>query len=713
MITSEHSLSILKKRYFIKDDKGEPIEDWAGLCRRVARNISLAEKKYSKKESEVMDIENKFYDMMYSLKFLPNSPTLMNAGTKLQMLSACFILDLKDSMESIFKTLTDAAMIFRSGGGCGYSFAKLRPNGAVVKSTNGTSSGSVSFMKVFNAMTEVVKQGGKRRGASLAVQDISHPDIEEFLTCKKDEGQLSNFNISVAITDDFMEKVKSGGEIELIHEGKTYKKVIANKLWDMLVHGAWQNGEPGVFFIDTVNKKNPVPHIDKIYSGNPCLEFVSIPNGSCNLGSINLTKFIKDNTIDYDTLKNIVHLSVRFLDDVIDMNRYPLKEIHDIANRIRPIGLGIMGFADMLIMLNIPYDSDQAIKIGSQLIEFIDLESKHASIDLAMERGSFPDYKESVVYELFKKRNTENWINLQNRMKRNGIRNSNTTLLAPTGTISLIANEVSSGIEPIFALEYERNDSFGIHKMKHWIYREYLESKKEYAKDLFKTANEIHYTRHIEMQAAFQKFLDGACSKTINMDNKATKEDVAKAFMLAYDSGCKGLTIYRNGSREEEVLTKKKDKKEHLVSHTRSRGDALNGKTYKLKVGCGTMYITLNSDDIGPAEIFLNLGKAGNCQDGFLQWGGRLMSLALRSGIPIEEVIKASKGISCPVPKMDKDGRIDSCADGIAKQIERHLGKTINVFGLTVDNTCPECGCRLERTGGCISCKNCGYSKCG
>ena len=752
---SENCLKVLEKRYLMKDKSGKIIETPEEMFRRVARHIVKAEKLYGAKDMEVKELEDNFYDIMANFEFMPNSPTLMNAGKDLAQLSACFVLPIEDSMESIFDAIKNTAMIHKSGGGTGFSFSKLRPKNSMVRSTGGVSSGPVSFMKVFNAATQAVKQGGTRRGANMGILRVDHPDILEFIKCKESDKEITNFNISVAITEDFMNKVIADEEYSLIdpHNKKEVKKIRAKEVFDLIVECAWKNGEPGIIFIDKMNEFNPTPKLGEYESTNPCGEQVLLPFESCNLGSINLSKVLcgaQKKEIDWEKLKKLTHLSAHFLDNVIDMNKFPLEKIEEMTKKNRKIGLGVMGWADILIQLEIPYNSEEAVALAGKIMSFIEREAKNKSMELAKIKGAFPSFDKSIFGE-------------KNLPK---LRNATLTTIAPTGTISIISN-ASSGIEPLFALSYYRNvmdndklvevnTLFEETAKKEGFYsRELMENiadkgsvkdmpeVPEKYKKLFVTSHDIAPLWHIRMQAAFQKHTDNAVSKTVNFPHNATREDVREVYMLAHKLGCKGVTIYRDKSREEQVLninsnkevggglkpppTEIKDKKSVAP---RPRPIVTTGTTTKVTTGCGNLYITINVDDRGmPFEVFIQMGKAGGCAASQLEAIGRLVSLALRSGVENNKIIEQLRGIRCPSPSWEKSGRIFSCADAIARVLELRLGngtmhhkeevlekhsphtmiedKLGNVVGV-----CPDCGAALRHEEGCVVCRSCGYSKC-
>lgn len=780
---SDNAKVILEKRYLLKDKEGNPIETIEGLFERVAKYIASAEKIYNP-NINIEKHENIFYNLMTSLDFLPNSPTLMNAGTDIGQLSACFVLPVGDSIDEIFDAVKYAAIIHKTGGGTGFSFSRLRPRNDIVKSTAGISSGPVSFMEVFDAATNAIKQGGKRRGANMGILSVHHPDIVEFITYKNDLTRLTNFNISVALTDKFMEAVENDIEYDLINPRtkKVVGKESARKIFNLIVESAWKTGEPGIIFIDEINRKNPTPSIGKIESTNPCGEQPLLPYESCNLGSINLNNILIEKNdlyeIDWNKLEKITRLSIRFLDNVIDKNHYPLPQIEKMTKGNRKIGLGVMGFADMLYKLSIPYNSDKAVEIAELLMNKIHEYSISASHELAEERGVFPNWENSI----FKEKNLK-------------IRNSTVTTIAPTGTISLIA-EASSGIEPVFALAYSRKamDS-NILKYFHPYFQKILsklpdinnkiidkiiengslkniESIPDNIKSIFVTAHDIDPIWHIKIQSAFQKYTDNAVSKTINFPSSATIEDVANSYKLAYKLGCKGITIYRDKSREgilqagiseKDQSIDEKDKTIRIDEKSkkpRKRPLTTTGKTIRIETGCGHLYVTINEDEYGLVELFATMGKAGGCASSQIEAISRLISLALRSHIDPNSMIKQLKGIRCPNPTIypSENGKTLSCSDGIAKAIEIYLNEknslfeseSITNFNLSVENRiniekkiklkkienndkseieknpdeeikrkkevagiCPDCGGVLVQEEGCITCHDCGYSKCG
>lgn len=768
MNLSENAVKVLEKRYLTKDETGKLLENPEGMFKRVAKAIAAADAPYST-ASELKTIEKEFYETMSNLEFLPNSPTLMNAGRPLGQLSACFVLPIEDTMEGIFDSIKNAALIHKSGGGTGFSFSRLRAKGASVNSTGGIASGPISFMKVFNAATEAVKQGGTRRGANMGILRVDHPDIREFITCKQDNNDITNFNLSVAITEEFMLAVEKGLVYDLIDPKtkKVAKQENAREIFDLIVNNAWNNGEPGIIFIDRLNKDNVTPELGGIESTNPCGEQPLLPYEACNLGSINLSIMIKNSgskaDVDYDRLGKVVKKAVHFLDNVIEVNQYPLKQIDEMTRGTRKIGLGVMGWADLLCKLDIAYNSQKAINLAEKVMHFIQDEARKASIDLAEKKGVFPFFEKSIYKDLGVK-----------------VRNATTTTIAPTGTLSILA-DCSSGIEPIFAISYIRNvmDNDELIEVNP-IFKEVSTTEGFYSDDLmrriakkgsisdfteiprqvqdvFVTAHDISPEWHVKMQASFQKYTDNAVSKTVNLSHDATLDDVKAVFELAYRTYCKGVTIYRDGSRDMQVLNiggvkgkengkgdgKGVSESEIVLVGDRSsrisprpRPDITTGFTEKVKTGCGNLYITVNYDKNGICEVFTNTGRAGGCPSQS-EATSRLVSIAMRSGIDAKSIVEQLKGIRCSSTIRQKGLKVMSCPDAIGRLVEKVLklqNENENGNGngngndLKMDNDfeiaegfsnlfhtaqCPECGKPLEHEGGCVVCRHCGYSKCG
>jgi len=558
-----NAIRVLQRRYLLRDEQGNIVETPSQLFRRVAKAVAAADKLYDEK-ADISATEEKFYSMMANLEFLPNSPTMMNAGTPLGQLAACFVIPVEDSMVGIFESLKTMALIHQSGGGTGFSFSKLRPSGDIVRSTKGVASGPVSFMRVFDVSTDVIKQGGKRRGANMGVLRVDHPDILEFITSKVKEDALVNFNISVGVTDAFMEAVKKDAEYDLVNprSGKVERRLSAKEVFDLIVNMAWRTGDPGIIFLDEINRHNPTPKLGQIEATNPCGEVPLLSYESCVLGSINLSKMIRDGGIDWERLRNTVRNAVHFLDNVIDVNKYPLPEIERMTKFTRKIGLGVMGFAEMLLELGIPYDTEQALAKAEEVMKFISEEGRKMSVELAESRGSFPAFPGSV----WEKRGYKS------------MRNATVTTIAPTGTISIIAG-TTSGIEPLFAVAYIRNVMSGIQlievnqtferiatrrgfysrelmmKLSKLASIKKVEEIPEDVRRVFVTAFDVAPDWHVRMQAVFQKYVDNAVSKTINLPHEATPEEVRRAYMLAYELRCKGITVYRYGSKAKQVLS--------------------------------------------------------------------------------------------------------------------------------------------------------------
>jgi ribonucleoside-diphosphate reductase alpha chain len=768
MPISENARKVLERRYLKKNPGEERLETPEEMLARVAYNIAKAEGLYYGAVPEVVfGWAERFYGMMNRLDFLPNSPTLMNAGRELQQLSACFVLPVDDSMESIFEAVKNTALIHKSGGGTGFSFSRLRPKHDVVKSTKGISSGPISFMTVFDAATETIKQGGTRRGANMGILRVDHPDIQDFISCKAKNDRLNNFNISVALTEDFMKAVEADGEYDLVnpHSREVMARLSAREVFEKIVDAAWRNGEPGIIFLDRINRDNPTPRLGDIESTNPCGEQPLLPYESCNLGSINLSGMVSAENgsvrIHYEKMRETIQDAIRFLDDVIDMNNYPLPEIRQMTMGNRKVGLGVMGFADMLIKLGVPYDSDEALAVGQEVMSFLQEEAAAASSHLARERGPFPNYEVSVFPN-------------NGKIAR---RNATTTTIAPTGTISIIAG-CSSGIEPLFALSFIRNVMDNDHLVEvHPLVEAEMKQRDLYSVELMKeisrigtlrqmeeipaevrrvfvTAHDISPEAHLRMQAAYQKHVDNAVSKTVNFPSDASREDIRKVYLLAYRLGCKGVTVYRDKSREEQVLNIGNVNRTEPVPSpavperasayvsTRPRPDTLIGVTKEMKTSCGKIYVTMNCDEKGIFEVFNQMGKAGGCAASQSEAIGRLVSLALRSGVKPDMIVKQLKGISCHLPAWAGNGaKIMSCADAVAKAVEwyiENVDRTVNAFAAAPESSaiadrretslqagafgsegfvisrgaCPDCGSQVEMQEGCLKCRSCGFSEC-
>lgn len=771
---SENAKVVLKKRYLKKNSSGEIIETPEEMFKRVAKAISQPELIYTNEEQRAV-VESNFNQMMLDLDFIPNSPTLMNAGIYQDTseaspgtgtLSACFVMGLEDTMSGIMETAKEMALVQKFGGGTGFSLSPIRPKDSPIKTTHGKACGPIAVLRHLSSVSKLVTQGGKRDGANMAVLDVHHPDILEFIDCKHEEGEIHNFNISVGASHEFMNAVKEDTTYELRdpETNEVVNTLNARDVFNKIVDGAWRNGEPGLIFLDWVNHEHPTPHIGRMTATNPCGEQPLLPYESCNLGSINLANFlIEENNklqIDYPKLRNVVRTSVRFLDNVIDANSYSVQKIADMTKATRKIGLGVMGFADMLTKLKIPYNSDKGLEIGRSLMSFIREESDIMSEELAKERGPFPAYEGS---RLDSPGNTK-------------IRNACRLTVAPTGTISMIAG-CSSGIEPLFALCYRKQNILGGEKL-YYINEEFEKIAKEsgfysqelmeylsdggslqartevpeWAKEVFVTSADISPEMHVRMQAAFQDSVDAAISKTINFPNEATKSDVNDAYMLAWDLKCKGITVYRAGSRNAEVLTtgtndsaKQQSSNQTQVEEQtsaanrvlleRQRPAVVAGITERVRTGHGNVFVTINYDENGdPFEIFGTLGKAGSSDSAYLEAISRLASLALRSGIDPSEVISHLKGIT-DEPIWDNGTLIRSVADALAlvlskhhksssqnTVIEKHSTPTENItsqYGLfskevqSLGQSCPDCTVgKLIFQEGCQRCIDCGYNKC-
>ena len=811
-----NALTVLERRYLVKDDQGKPVEQPEDLFWRVARTIAAPDRAYGASDRAVESLAETFFELMATRVWMPNSPTLMNAGRPLGQLSACFVLPVEDALSNgrsgIYDTLRAMALVHQSGGGTGFSFSRLRPKNDVVRSTMGVASGPVSFMKLYDASTDVVKQGGTRRGANMGILRVDHPDILDFIHCKDDLTQVTNFNISVAVTDAFMLALEAGKSYDLIHPrtGKVVGQLDARDVFKQIVHGAWKTGEPGVFYIDRANQYNPVPQLGSYEATNPCGEQPLLSYDVCNLGSINVGLFVKNGDVDWDGLRTAVHLCTHFLDNVIDANKYPLPEIDDLAKRIRRIGLGIMGWADLLVRLGMPYDSDAGVALGRKLMQFIDEESKVASEKLAEQRGVFAEWERSIWGPDEKCARNARGERIR-PMRR--LRNCNLTTVAPTGTISIIAG-CSSGIEPLFAVAFMRNqagvlmpdvneDFIAIAKREGWYADElvkqiaaaghiHFDAVPETWQRVFVTAHDVKPEWHIQMQAAFQDFTDSAISKTCNFANDATEEYVERIYRYAYELGCKGVTVYRDGARENQVLstgsTAKKVQEggprtsvdaavqwqlaelqgqnaelqaaldrvkaqlheveaENLQRRAkRSRPDLLKGSTRRVESPLGTLYVTIGEDEKGqPFEVLMTLGKAGGALMADVEAIGRLISLALRSGVPLMQIYRQLRGISSDRAVGLGPHKVLSVPDAIGIAIEKwmqdkqgvqqELGISGAPEGVTSEvvhgsrgdaalrasrgpdqdfiGACPDCGSQLAFIEGCAKCHVCGFSECG
>jgi ribonucleoside-diphosphate reductase alpha chain len=810
-LTLSHNAEVvLERRYLVKDEHGEVIETPEGLFRRVASYLAEAERPYGG-DAQVAHVAEEFERLLTRLDFLPNSPTLANAGRPLGMLSACFVLPVDDSLESIFETVKHAALVHQGGGGTGFAFSRLRPEGSIVRSTKGVASGPVSFMKVFDAATEAIKQGGMRRGANMGILNVHHPDIDTFVAMKADMTTLTNFNISVAVTESFMRAVAEGTDYDILdpRTGAVVGKRSARALWERLVANAWKNGDPGLIFIDRMNdsRSNPVPSLGPIESTNPCGEQPLYPYDSCNLGSINLAKFVRVEhgtaEVDWERLGAVVPVCVRMLDNVIDMNRYPLPQIEEVSRRIRRIGLGVMGWADMLYQLGIPYDSTEALALAERVMAFIQEKADAASAALAEERGPFPAWEESIYGPHGDGR-------LAGTLRGVRLRNATRTTIAPTGTLSIIA-DCSGGIEPVFALAFLRqhyldpkhptkptqltevNQYFADVARREGFYSEELmrflaeggrladrPEVPDWAKRVFVTAHDITPEWHVRMQAAFQRHVDNAVSKTINFPHSATVEDVETAYLLAYREGCKGITIYRDGSREHQVLShaREPDTADEEQAATppappaahpaappptaasplptpirRRLPDERPSITHKFQVGEQEGYITVGLYDDGrPGEVFLRVSKQGSTVSGLMESLGQLTSIALQYGVPLEGLTAKMKNSRFEPAGLTANRDIPtatSLVDYVFRWLERRFGapdapSNGNGTGAALPATgghtngtgaapflngngypavdalhvesgmgCPECGGLLHYAEGCMTCRACGYTRCG
>jgi len=742
---TDNARTVLQRRYLLKDKEGRVIETERELFIRVAKFIALADRNYGVDDDQIDKTAARFFEMMAALDFLPNSPTLMNAGRELGQLSACFVLPVEDSMEGIFETNKNAALIHKSGGGTGFSFSRLRPRNSMVASTSGVASGPVSFMKVYDASTDAVKQGGTRRGANMGTLRVDHPDILEFIACKDDTGEITNFNISVAITDAFMAAVEKGERYPLVNPQTDRTHVVdgrelsldAREILDVIVEHAWKTGEPGVIFIDRMNRLNPTYPAEQIEATNPCGEQPLPPYGSCNLGSINLNRFARtplpddytigsaEDGIDWERLGETVRLGVHFLDNVIDQNRYPIKQIEEQTHKNRRIGLGLMGWADLLIRLRLPYDSEEARALGDKVMAFIQSEAKKHSSELAKTRGKFPNWENSIY-----------------ALENVAMRNATVTTIAPTGTLSIIAG-CSSGIEPYYSLAYERNVLDGTRLTEvNALFEQAavdggfysddlvaeiasrqsisdLESVPETIRTLFRTAADVSPEYHVRMQAVFQEHCDSSVSKTVNLPQSASPDDVRDVIRLAYETGCKGVTVYRDRSRPEQVLAPISDSTPAQTGRVVAKRPAvLNGITEKIKTGYGNLYVTVNMREGRPFEVFAQIGKSGYSTMADTEAICRLISLSLRSGVAVDKVIRQLRGIGGASQVFSGGSKVASIPDAIAQVLERHFGQAGSDVGEGTDESgaqldmCPSCAAPMSFDAGCYYCRSCGYSTC-
>ncbi len=707
--------TVLARRYYLKDADGNPVETWETLCHRVANAVASVDENASRIDT----LRDDFFNMIYRMDFLPNSPCLMNAGTDLGQLSACFVLPVEDSMDGIFTAIRNGALVHKTGGGTGYSFSRLRSKNASVRSTQGVASGPLSFAAVFDAATETIKQGGKRRGANMGVLRIDHPDILDFISAKEDQNKFNNFNFSVAITDAFMQAVENDGDYNLIEPstGDIIVTLNARGVFDKIIDLAWHNGEPGVLFIDTANKANMTPQLGAFEATNPCGEQWLLPYESCNLGSINLANFVSKGAVDYQRLKVVARTATDFLDNVIDCNRFPIPEIAEMTLKTRKIGLGIMGMHDMLIQLGIPYGSEEGRSVSAEIMQFVRDAAEERSVELAVEKGPFPAYDPSV----------------NDYPAR---RNAALTSIQPTGTVSMIA-DCASGCEPYFSIVMVKhvmdgdrlilvNKYFEQVAKAEGFYSEELMSKvadtgtvighaeiPENWQEIFRTAQDIRPEDHIRMQGMLQNNgVDSSISKTINLPHSATREEVRLSYITGYQLGCKGLTVYRDGSRDSQVLNMKEsaNKQETAVVCTsgnvkRNLPDILDAKRYKLKdQDQKSVYIIVCFDeDEKPMEVFAKFpfDNRFDLKDKSTMWTTtcRLVSLALRFSVPMDEIIK----------QLDRSsGHMLDLPAQLSKLFKSFMAGTQQGFA----SICPECAGKLVFEEGCETCRSCGYSKC-
>jgi len=750
---TDNASKILEKRYYLKGDHGNPIEDAEGMFERVARTMAEVEYKYGATGKQVKELEREFFDLMWALDFLPNSPTLMNAGTGQGTMSACYVMDIPDSMEDIMRVAHDQAMIEKFGGGIGFSLSALRPRGHGISTTQGKACGPVHVLRVLSQVGTMITQGGKRDGAHMAIMEVYHPDIEEFIHCKNIEGQITNFNISVGADSNFMQAVRQDQYIHLTWpldrnyydapiDNMDGRFIKATDLYNAIIKGAWMNGEPGMVWLDRINQDNSTPMLGQINATNPCGEQPLLSGESCNLGSINVGKFIEyvdtpvPNTFfDEERFAKVVTTCVRFLDNVVDANQHPTEYTTAMNQSTRKIGLGIMGFADLLVRLNIPYDSDEAVKLADKIGSILKEHADQTSAEIGKQKGSFPAFDKSPLNKI----NGGAWEAMRNAWRLS---------IAPTGTISMIAN-CSSGIEPLFALAYKKhNMSAALENMELFYINDDLKQRldmshnaiAEYLDDghsidglmdpqlrnVFTVSDEIHYDNHITMQATFQKHVDSGISKTINLPSEATESDIAVAYDQAWDLNCKGITVYRRGSREREVLVSTANMSETATIEAPGyRPSILVGSTTAISTGHGKMYVTVNYDKDQMYEVFATIGKTGKCQAADTEAMCRLISTAIQYGIPAEVITKQLLGITC-CPVWNNSKMVLSLADGIGQVLSGSGGVSIHANGhgdaTTLENfseivvggsRCPECDGSLFMSEGCSSCMECGYSKCG
>lgn len=663
---------ILRERYYWKDEKGNPLEDWAGLCHRVAKALAKEEKQ-----------EEDFFEIMHDCLFLPNSPALTNAGRESFTMSACFVLPIEDSVAGIFDTAKYSALVHKMGGGTGFSFDRLRPAGDTVGTTQGIASGPCSFLKIYNASTEVMKQGGTRRGANMGMLRVDHPDIFEFIGLKENDGTISNFNLSVAITDEFMEAVKNDADFALRFDGKTRKTVKSRAIWDKIIEGAWRNGEPGAFFIDKANQSNPTLHVGAFEGTNPCGEQPLLPYEACVLGSVNLARMVlPDSKIDWNLLRSTTRTGVLMLDNIIDKQDYPLPQVEEMHKSNRKIGLGVMGWADMLIKLGVHYASDKALALAEEVMAFITAEAVKVSQELAEQHGVFKNWEGSTWY-------------------RNGVklRNATLTTIAPTGTLSIMA-KVNGGIEPVFDFRTLERRADVEYENTSEVYEEWRrEHPGKPLPDYFVKANDIPAEWHVKMQAAFQKHTHNAISKTINFPKDASKEDVERAYLLAYDLNCKGLTVYRDGSRENQVISAGSSARTTGIMEPMKMPEIKPQKGLEIETSEGTVHISVTILDEKPFEVFITTPVESKHSEVY-EALARIFSISLRCGVPAKLLLQQIEDAN------KKYGSVVSPTYAILRAFRK-----LDMNGGTME-ICPECGGVLAIQEGCQKCFTCGFSKC-